>query len=235
MSPKTARLLVLALLTVGTGVAGVGLLRSASVPAAGATSVSQKVEVADAILTPDQVSMFDQFALYSGGASTDGYSLTNVDQIELPPTAALQQAGITNWNNSVTFEYGTCTPAGTGNEWGCPDPVQIQIWPACDRTLADYPKSGTYGQSYSESQTLGVPSAVFDEGDGSRLELYTGDVTIVIWAPSLAEEQKVAANLSPANKLAVDAGGTVGPDGSYLALPAPVDGALTGQLACSHT
>jgi hypothetical protein len=56
--------------------------------------------------------------------------------------------------------------------------------------------------------------------------VYTGDVTIVIFA-NRATAYRVVDALKPVNQLAVDAGAGLGND-----LPPPVPGALAGKLLC---
>jgi hypothetical protein len=189
----------------------------------------------DRVISPDDAAKFDQFALYSGGNASGSWDLTDIIQTEQEPTQALQEAGITNWDNNITFEYGSCTVPKDSTEGGCADPLQIQIWPACDRSIADYPKPGSFGFDYTRTTLLDVPAALVDEGGGDgRVELYTGAVTLVIFAPSTDDAVAASKALKPINQLARDAGGTVGSDGYMTSLPPPVDGAMDGTLTCSH-
>src|SRR5688500_7675452 len=76
--------------------------------------------------------------------------------------------------------YGHCTPR---SDAGCAPPLQIQTWPACERSPADY----TIGEPEeplrpSDIGTIrGVPARFYGN---HRLELSTGDVTVVIFGRS---------------------------------------------------
>ena len=67
-----------------------------------------------------------------------------------------------------------------------------------------------------------MPAAFFEEG--KRLEVYTGSVTVVLFAQEKAQLLRAANELRGANGSART--GTDGP------LPAAAEGALEGRLAC---
>ena len=113
---------------------------------------------------------------------------------------------------------------------GCPAPLEIQIFPACKRNPSLYqlapdldgPSGPLVAAPYPrERLTLrGVPAAFFDAG--RRLELYTGDVTVVLWGhgrnqllDAAQSLRGLAATIDPAEPL-----------------PAPAPGHLEGRLAC---
>lgn len=86
--------------------------------------------------------------------------------------------------------YGDCQAQ---SEQGCAPPLEIQSWPQCERNLASYGDSPTDEQlNAHEAVRLGaapnIPTQSFE--DGTRIELYTGQTTIVVFAddPSLAQQ-----------------------------------------------
>jgi hypothetical protein len=119
--------------------------------------------------------------------------------------------------------YGRCDPAPDA---GCAPPLQVQSWPACERNLALYEKypgpEGVPAIEYRRTSLRGAPAAIFD--GGRRIEVYTGDATIVVFAESARLARASAGRLS-----GVHDGRAVG---AVEELPAPVDGALEGELAC---
>jgi hypothetical protein len=86
----------------------------------------------------------------------------------------------------TSFEdYGTCTPEGF--EGGCSDPLDIQSWPECDRNFSSYgtaepPSALPPSTSFRLSGSRKIPTAVFERGRTNRIEMYTGQTTIVIFA-----------------------------------------------------
>jgi hypothetical protein len=152
---------------------------------------------------------FERFALYWLGEESGEYPLTEV----------LGSPEATN----VTFIYGDCyiTPQ---QDYGCGPPLSIQIWPACERYLEALQgiiteegaaTSGLAPEEQSPVQEIrGVPAASF-----GQLEIYTGDVTVVIFGEA-AEEVAEALR-------SVDGEIEVGED-----LPPPVDGHLEGRAPC---
>lgn len=113
-------------------------------------------------------------------------------------------------------------------EGGCAPPLQIQIWPACDRSLQDYYFNSTDGHpvvEYELTSVRGVPAARFADG---MMEIYTGNVTVVVFADEEALRREAIENLRGANALA----GGISPGEN---LPAPVAGAMSGELTCRST
>lgn len=147
---------------------------------------------------------FDEFPLYNAGDRADG----------LPLVAILQRDDTARY---VAFVYGDCTP-DEGS--GCAPPAEIQVWPACRRSLALYggPKPDEPGPEWTTIR--GVPAVSLD--DGTRLELQTGRSTVVIFADLPARARRIADALRSLN-------------GSELGdspLPQPAPGALDGRLTC---
>jgi hypothetical protein len=122
--------------------------------------------------------------------------------------------------NSFVVIYGSCD----ASEGGCAPPLQIQTWPACDRSFADYDFSPGLFPRPRLRRLRGVPAARFRGGD-ERLELYTGDVTVVIWGDSAGRRSRAAVALqtTPESRLSV---------APYGPLPRPVRGHVEGRVFC---
>jgi hypothetical protein len=170
--------------------------------------------------TPESVRVFADFPPYSLGTHFDDLPLTAIVRIDQQSTLkAYGGFGVPdNRPNHVTFIYGSCE--------GCVPPLQVQIWPACDRTLQDYywsdnVRGGGPSRPYELVTIRGVPAAKFSD----MLEIYSGAVTIVIFGESAAQQERAAQSLLSANILAGDI--SVGDP-----LPSPVAGAMEGKLKC---
>lgn len=167
----------------------------------------------------DDVAQFAEFELYWLGDSFAGWDLNRIqrEKRDLPPDVAEQierQGQVPAGPDYVSTIYGTCdTSQGEGR---CAPPLQIQVWDACNRNLSMYPDD----MHLRELTVRGVPAATFGRG---RLELYTGAVTVVIFAPNEEMAMRAADTLRPANGLARQE--------SNDDLPTPAAGALAGDLA----
>ena len=117
--------------------------------------------------------------------------------------------------NMASFLYGECDTAGDA---GCDSSLEVQTWPACDRNFSSYDFGSLFRRPTLERR-LGVPSAVF--GD-DRIELYTGDVTVIIFASSVAQGERAVRSLRA----------TSGAENPGARLLAPVAGSLDGLLDC---
>jgi hypothetical protein len=164
------------------------------------------------------------FRLYSLGPRFAGLPLTAVlrgcgtpqpvpgDNPKLPPTYR---------SNSVSYIYGDCTPPP--GEGGCAAPIQLQIWPACERNVAQYEHRPKL------TRRRGVPSSA---GDGA-LELYTGDSTVVIFTSDRSLGRRAVSAIQPVRR--GDAPAVVPPVLEVTKrLPAPVRGAIAGKLRCDR-
>lgn len=184
---------------VAVGVAFVlGLALSGSVSAGGGSGASR------ADFSVERARGFDEFPLYSAGDRVEG----------LPLIAVLRRDDTADY---VSFVYGDCVAE---DESGCAPPAEIQVWPACRRSLSLYESAPPGGVLPEHFVTRGVRAALFDEG--TRLELQTGLSTVVIFADSRARALRIAAALR-----AVD--GTVTPG---RPLPQPDPGAIGGAMDC---
>jgi hypothetical protein len=193
------------------------LLAAFTLPACGTvmpkTSTPASQEDAQAGFTRAEVHSFSAFALYWLGSSFHRRRLTAITRRHDAAVAA-QKVRV----NYVDFVYGDCAAT---DETGCPPPLEIQVWPACERSLSDYTLTPA-GDPVPRRMTSvrGVPAAFFERG--LRLELYTGDVTVVIFGLKKQSVLRAAAGLSAANALA----------SGRTTLPQPVGGAMEGRLTC---
>jgi hypothetical protein len=175
--------------------------------------------------TPSTVTAFPDFRLYWAGTEFEELPLTRIMHVSGRPN--LSAVGGAKYNlpdnrtNYVNFIYGTCTG---GVEGGCAPPLTVQVWPACDNTLADFyynSRDGKPSREYESMTIRGVPAARFSD----MLHVYSADVTIVIFGESAALRRRAAEGLLPANLLS----------GSLSAteeLPEPAVGAMEGRLKC---
>ncbi|MDP9317482.1 MAG: hypothetical protein M3O94_00095 [Actinomycetota bacterium] len=158
--------------------------------------------------TVASVRSFTGYPLYAVGDEFEGRPLTAVNRELSPASAPIA-------SDSTTFIYAPCDAQRSGA--GCSDEIQIQIWPTCLRNLSLSGGPGYAGLAHRR----GVPFRL------GPFEVYTGDVTIVIFA-NRETAYRVVDALKPVNQLAVDAGA-----GSGKNLPPPVPGALAGKLRCA--
>lgn len=157
---------------------------------------------------------FKRFPLYWLGNSFGSLPLTALTRRDDAPAVAERVRA-----DYVGFIYGDCVAL---DEEGCAPPLEIQIWPACERSLADYRLTPS-GQPLPHRRTImhGVPAAYFEHG--LRLELYTGEVTIVIFGLRRRDVERAAASLRAANESAAN----------KTTLPPPAPGAMAGKLPCA--
>lgn len=113
--------------------------------------------------------------------------------------------------------YGTCKAT---EDTGCPFPLAIQVWPACERSPADYTKGCEPYKPIETTTVRGVPTRLYDE---ERLEPSTGDVTVVIFGEKLMLEaaRQLRSGPDSPNRVTVD-----------QPLPPPTTGAQDGILPC---
>jgi hypothetical protein len=143
------------------------------------------------------------FPVYSAGDTVDG----------LPLVAVLRNQSETA--NFVSFIYGDCVASG---ERGCAPPAEVQVWPACVRNISLY--GGPMSPPFERRSVRGAPAFEFEEGH--RLEIQTGESTVVVFGRSPELVDHVSARLRGVN-LPVQAADR---------LPEPARGALEGKLAC---
>ena len=117
---------------------------------------------------------FKQYRLFSVGSSFEGLPLVAAPDADGGPASG---------SPGVDFIYGTCEPPD--GEGGCSPPLTVQIHRACDR-----PPVEAMGGGYRKLTLRGVPAALVD-GD-PRVELQTGEVTVVLFARTMARARRAA-------------------------------------------
>jgi hypothetical protein len=163
------------------------------------------------------------FTVYSLGPSVSG------DQLASEQRDCLQyQDGEVARMNDVSYFYGSCDiPAGADT---CAPPLQIQSWPACERNLAMYEKSDGVAYPYTYvGDARGAPAYSFN--GGTRIEVYSSDTTIVIFAtdPALATTALDQIQPQADSQPPPDDPANQNTSGD---LPAPDAGSTQGTLTC---
>jgi hypothetical protein len=138
--------------------------------------------------------------------------------------------------NFMNYMYGDCELAPAKGEkyveGGCAPPLQIHSYPACERSLADYQVDENTPYPHAEPQTLpgGAIQVSFD--GGTRVEIYTGQSTIVIFGddPELVAR---AAQSVRRDQPAPAVGTPTTSDETAAEFPPPAEGAISGDLQCS--
>jgi hypothetical protein len=157
---------------------------------------------------PQEPVNFDHYSL--------GPTFQDLPLVEVTRVCNAPIAGDTVRTNYVSYLYG--------------DEVEIQSWPACERTLVDYEiEPGVPYPRTMLPEQQDVPTASLDEG--LRVELYTGDETIVIFGRSTSQTLTAATSVraEPAAQAPTTPSASASPSGD---LPEPVAGAMEGALEC---
>lgn len=172
----------------GTGGTGSGVTTQSTTAS---TSSTPAGSAAPPISTPAGCPSI-QYTPYGFGSSYNGLPLTySATVCNQPPTDAGPAVPFTD------VIYGTCQAA---SDYGCPAPLEIQSWPECHRNYGSY-SNGPVDQQMNPSalttiSTLpGLPAAMFD--GGTRLELYTGDTTVVVFGDDTSQVMAAGSALSP--------------------------------------
>lgn len=139
------------------------------------------------------------FTAYNLGSKFDGMSLTSVERSCFAPGPRAQhrlgEPASVAWTSNAT--YGTCTPEA-GSDGTCDPPLELQSAPECDRNFSSYGVVQPVGAlSPRKSFVLGgsykIPTAAFEYGRfGARLEMYTGQTTVVIFSYGNSDPPRLA-------------------------------------------
>lgn len=133
--------------------------------------------------------------------------------------------------NYVSYIYGDCLmPRGAAETFGCQPALEIQTWPSCQRSKADYTLDGQPYPSQRLEDKNGAVVYSFDEGQ--RIEVYSGSSTVVIFAREAGMARDALSEISrqrpdvPTSQLAVA-------DHSSPGLAKPAVGAMEGAIPCN--
>lgn len=139
------------------------------------------------------------FTPYNLGSKFDGLPLTSVEHSCFAPgPKALHRLGepaSVAWTYEAT--YGTCTPEA-GSEGTCDSPMELQSSPECDRNFSSYGVVEPAGalsprESFFLSGSHKIPTAALEYGRfGARLEMYTGQTTVVIFTAGIPDPPRLA-------------------------------------------
>jgi hypothetical protein len=166
------------------------------------------------------------FEIFSAGPSVAGVPLTDFKRrcdgttpVDEPPA------------NFTNYFYGHCKIEGSAD--GCAPPLQIQSFPACQRSLADYSLEGR-PLPYRELPEIGGAEVVeIDLMGEKRIEVYTGATTIVIFAATRGLAEEALAHLTPQQEGTPPAASAAELKADpYRSLAPPRDGAIEGELSC---
>lgn len=80
--------------------------------------------------------------------------------------------------NLVSYTYGDCKPIPGSEHQNCNYPLEVQAWPLCERDPAEL-KPSHHNPLAGTVRIRGVPGRLYE--GGRRLELFTGDATVVIF------------------------------------------------------
>jgi len=164
------------------------------------------------------------FEIFSAGSAVAGLPLNDFNRrCDGAVPAEDQPANFTN------YIYGECDGSGGS----CQPPLEIQSFPACQRSLADYSLEGQ-PLPYKVLPKIGEAMVVeIDLMGEPRIEVYTGSTTIVIFATEADLARQVLSQLraqEDGSPPATSAGELdTNPEPS---LPAPSPGAIKGELPC---
>lgn len=111
------------------------------------------------------------FTAYSLGREFEGLPLTAQGRRCTQPSPIAPPDARTN---VVEYIYGDCKPPPDG---GCAPPLAVQTWPACERGPAPVTH---HNPLHGELRVRGVPARQYE--GGRRLEVYTADSTVVVFA-----------------------------------------------------
>lgn len=166
-------------------------------------------------LTVNDLSTFSNFAVYWPGRRVGPYALTAIlrEHRTIEEPEGFDPVTV----DRLSLIYGDCVVSG---DVGCSPPLEIQIWPSCQRPLAQAKALG--GRAVS-SEELGVPTVEL----ANRTEIATEEETVVVFgAPDLRDQ--AITQLHPANERARQAV-LAKNDGT---LPAPASGVLVAGKSC---
>lgn len=171
---------LIAVAALGALVGGIALAHGSNATADRPTTLHPQTPTAGGVMvsprgntTAAEARAFRRFPIYSAGDSFRQLPLNAIFRAY----ASRPAFGEPLRADYMTFLYGSCESIGGT---GCQVPLQVQVWNACERHRSSY--QGPNGPAINADETLtirGVPAAFYE--DFTRLELYTGQATIVLF------------------------------------------------------
>jgi hypothetical protein len=167
------------------------------------------------------------FETFTAGPSVAGVPLNTVRRRCGDSTPADEPPA-----NFVNYIYGHCD--SSGSDTGCAPPLEIQTWPACQRSLGDYSYEGK-PMPYRQLPSIdGAEVVEIEFMFEPRIEVYTKSSTIVIFAENPDLAKAAIAQLGsqeigqpPATQAEELKDGEPG-----QGLGPPSDNAIEGELSC---
>jgi hypothetical protein len=174
--------------------------------------VSAAIAVPVRAATPDEkldaLARFTAYRVYHAGPEFEGHQLSDV-----------ARGRDAKGKRTFSLIYGTCD-AAPHDDTGCRPPYELQLYRACSRNAASYPREA------AGRRTRGIRGAAVYEWSSresfERLEVYTGKTTIVVWAPDRSSARRMVVRLRSGD----------GHIGVGDRLRRPARGALAGRLRC---
>lgn len=118
-----------------------------------------------------------------------GFKLTSQRDLCIPgaPAGATVASGPSEAIGYVSLVYGSCTPTSSD---GCVPPLNVQSWPECARDPNSFRPSDRRAAkleaTLNPSKPIRIPTAPWmparEFEGGRRLEIYSGETTIVVFA-----------------------------------------------------
>lgn len=169
------------------------------------------------------------FEIYSAGPSVAGLPLAEADRTCESRVPAAERPA-----NYMTYLYGHCEIVAGST--GCAPPLQVQTWPACQRSLADYTFEGE-PEPYTKLPSRGGAEVYeIDFVSGPRIEVYTESSTVVVFAADRHLALEAVDQLIPGDEdrppmtTAEQMRGVQKQPKQPLQMP--VNGAIEGKLPC---
>jgi hypothetical protein len=228
--------------------------------AAGRDAGATKIDVS----TPTYKACSAPTRVFNAGPEIDGMKLDHVRRVCADPDPMVSASAggrvdpdSLHRSNFTSFVYGTCTPQGDS---GCPYPLEIQVWPSCERNPSTYSNAspsadlgpdeqgGTEVLEQTAVRQAPVkvygnrgPSASTADDVPERAETVVASSTVVVFTDGTAGTVKERARMLRAITMLRPAGDSNAPTAGAAtsaaamstALPAPAPGALKGTLDCT--